>query len=96
MMILLWFVVNIAVLVHSLEVDIIPCLEAHNAKRRFHGVPELNWDAELAAGAAAWASHLSQNNILHISNANGEYGENLYTMTGYGTVGTCEKAVEYW
>ena len=75
--------------------DIIACLEAHNAKRRLHGVPDLTWDAELAAGAAAWALHLSQNNILHHT-SNGSFGENLYSMTDYGIAGSCAKAAEYW
>ncbi|KXJ21233.1 protein PRY1 [Exaiptasia diaphana] len=75
------------------DVDINACLDAHNAKRRLHGVPGLTWDAALAAGAADWALILARNGTFEHSYGN--YGENLYSMYG-SKEGTCEQGVKSW
>lgn len=76
-------------------------LEAHNAVRRFVGVPELSWSAGLAADAQAWADNLADTRncgLMHDVGAG--QGENLaagggtnFDLTAQGVVGgwSCER-----
>jgi hypothetical protein len=65
-------------------------LAAHNRERAIAGVPALEWDRRLAAGAAEWGSHLARTGAFdHSPDALGEVGdepvgENLFMGTrGY-------------
>ncbi|XP_020917047.1 Golgi-associated plant pathogenesis-related protein 1-like [Exaiptasia diaphana] len=75
------------------SVDLSACLEAHNAKRRLHGVPDLKWDSDLAATATSWAQRLASTDKL--AHSKGNYGENIYFSWGTNE-GTCEEAVQSW
>ncbi len=68
--------------------------EAHNAVRRFLGLPELSWSEELAQGAQEWSDHLSQIcNLSHTPREQlGMLGENL--AMGGGSGGYLMSAVE--
>jgi hypothetical protein len=78
------------------------CLNAHNAKRALHGVPNLQWNATLASESAAWALYLAitwrPSVELEHSVSNGTYGENLYNYGSYpaGSVSTCAAGVTSW
>jgi hypothetical protein len=63
-------------------------LAAHNRERLQAGVPRLEWDDELAAGAAKWGAYLARSGeFRHSPQASGEgepLGENLFMGTkGY-------------
>lgn len=58
-------------------------LKQHNLYRNEVGVPNLEWDDELAAYAQKWADHLAKScNMVHSS---GSYGENIYWTSGSST-----------
>jgi uncharacterized protein YkwD len=63
-----------------------PILAAHNAERRLVGVPDLVWDARLAADAAVWARHLATLGRLEHAprDVNPGEGENLWMGTAGG------------
>jgi hypothetical protein len=73
-------------------------LAAHNRERAQLGVPALEWDAELAAGARVWADALARTGRFHHSPADPSDpdtpGENLWA----GTPGAWapEDMVGYW
>lgn len=59
-------------------------LAAHNRERSDVGVPMLKWDAELAQGAAEWASYLSRTGkFQHSPDVEGQApeGENIWGGT---------------
>ncbi len=62
-------------------------LAAHNRERTSQGVPELQWDARLAASAKSWADHLgATGEFTHSADEPGVpvEGENLWAGTpGY-------------
>ncbi|XP_028519627.1 uncharacterized protein LOC110254426 [Exaiptasia diaphana] len=78
----------------NVDVDITACLEAHNAKRRLHGVPDLTWDDGLAGDGKAWALILAKKDG-RLKHSSGTYGENLYYSSSQN-IKTCEQAVERW
>lgn len=55
-------------------------LVLHNQARASVGAPPLDWDANLAEGAAAWAAQLGDNGMLEHSGAE-DLGENLWMGT---------------
>lgn len=57
-----------------------PLLDAHNAYRRTHSVPEVQWDNTVAASADAYASKC----IWQTDAANTVFGETLYVGGGDG------------
>lgn len=63
-------------------------LNAHNAKRALHGVPDLVWDDTLYAYAAQYAANYDCSGTL--THSGGPYGENL--ALGY----TLEGAIDAW
>lgn len=73
-------------------------LAAHNRERALTGVPPLEWDAELAAGAKIWADALARTGSFEHSPADPSDpqtpGENLWA----GTRGAWapEEMVGYW
>lgn len=59
-------------------------LAAHNRERATLGVPPLNWNADLAAGAKRWSDHLARTGAFeHSPNGpgNGRLGENIWGGT---------------
>jgi hypothetical protein len=55
-------------------------LAVHNSERAAVGVPPLVWSDSLAAGAQAWAEHVSQTGVVGHSTCCGafrDYGENI-------------------
>jgi len=56
-------------------------LDIHNNERKLHGVPALQWDADLAHKAQDWANHLAQ--IQQMVHSDGSQrpgqGENLFS-----------------
>jgi len=61
--------------------------EAHNAVRRFIGVPDLSWSSSLATSSQTWADYLADNQscgLMH--DPNNDYGENLYAYSTSGTL----------
>jgi uncharacterized protein YkwD len=54
-----------------------PILDLHNALRRKHGVPALEWSPALAAAAAGWANRCTWGNDPFA-----QQGENIYAATG--------------
>lgn len=56
-------------------------LAAHNDWRSQVEVPPLQWSAELADYAQAWANELSDRNAFE-HRSNNSYGENLFTGSG--------------
>ncbi|WQF78519.1 Putative CAP domain-containing protein [Colletotrichum destructivum] len=64
----------------GLTADQKAALDAHNAARTEVGVPALEWDDSLAAGAQEWATHLlSVGSLTHSQTA--DQGENLYMQS---------------
>jgi len=57
---------------------------AHNAVRRFVGVPDLAWSAELAADAQVWADHLATQGCALMHDLAAGQGENLAAGGGTG------------
>lgn len=72
-------------------------LDAQNLERAELGIPQLEWDADLAADAKAWAVHLARTNRFeHSVDAPGTepQGENLWAGTrGYYSP---EAMVDLW
>lgn len=59
------------------------CLEAHNARRRRHAVPDLVWDPKIAAYAAKRAEYIAERGIRAFKHPkNSCVGENLYAQGG--------------
>lgn len=73
-------------------------LAAHNRERSLIGVPALEWDADLAAGAKVWADALAQTNSFVHSPADASDpetpGENLWA--GTRAAWAPEEMVDYW
>ncbi len=69
-------------------------LKVHNDARKSVNVPPLQWSAELATYAQAWADQLAANggNLVHRTGS--PYGENL--AGGRGGAANPTKAAEYW
>ncbi|KAH7121651.1 CAP domain-containing protein [Dactylonectria macrodidyma] len=65
----------------SLTTDQQNALDAHNAARAEVGNADLVWDADLAADAQEWATHLVSVGSLVHSSTDGQ-GENLYMQSG--------------
>ncbi|TKW52411.1 Pathogenesis-related protein 1B [Colletotrichum tanaceti] len=77
----------------GLTADQKAALDAHNAARTEVGVPALEWDDSLAAGAQEWATHLlSVGSLTHSQTAN--QGENLYMQSN--TDSPCVNAANAW
>lgn len=61
--------------------------EAHNAVRRFVGVPELSWSTTLAASSQTWANHLAESLDCGLQHdPDNDYGENLYSAMSTGAL----------
>ena len=56
-------------------------LASHNRERTSLGLPELKWDADLAAEAKAWADGLAESGQMRHSTAGSGFGENLWAGT---------------
>ncbi|HEX4693326.1 CAP family protein [Sphingomonas sp.] len=67
---------------------------SHNAARRDAGVPDLAWDAGLAADARDWADHLAETGRFEHSTARKSEGENLF-MGSAGSY-SYEEMVRFW
>lgn len=68
----------------DLTVDQQAALDAHNAARTDVGVDALTWDADLAANAQEWATHLTSVGTLTHADLS-DQGENLYMQSGTDT-----------
>src|ERR1043165_8048154 len=73
--------------------DMDTILEAHNHKRKLHCAPPLEWSAELAEGAQAWADKLAKRGCA-FDHSSTKYGENL--AAGTASAMGPERAVEIW
>ena len=73
--------------------DMDTILEAHNQKRKKHCAPPLEWSAELAEGAQAWADKLAKRGCA-FDHSTTKYGENL--AAGTESAMGPERAVEIW
>jgi len=75
-------------------------LEAHNERRKRHGVPPLSLSDDLNEYAMKWAQHLADRDIFQHSNCdlNGErLGENIaYTWSSAGEHYSGEEPTEQW
>lgn len=69
-------------------------LKVHNDARKAVHVPPLQWSAELAAYAQAWADQLAAQGGNMIHRTGSPYGENL--ASGRGGTAHPTKAAEYW
>lgn len=84
-------------------------LNAHNALRRSVAkdasaglggavsIPPLTWSAAAASVAQAWANHLLASHRFAHNMDDRNYGENLYSESGYGsTIGSAARAFKGW
>ena len=69
-------------------------LSAHNIARRDAGVPDLDWDAGLAADAQDWADRLAATGRFEHSQARKGEGENLFM--GSADAYSYAEMVRYW
>ncbi|EFJ53192.1 hypothetical protein VOLCADRAFT_55219, partial [Volvox carteri f. nagariensis] len=71
-------------------------LERHNWYRARHQTPALQWDAEMAAEATAYAHVLARRDCI-LAHSMGMDGENLVTKRGYPSIdSTCILAPTAW
>src|SRR5829696_5581016 len=68
-------------------------VDAHNRKRKRHCAPPLEWSAEIADAAQAWADKLAKRGCA-FDHSTSKYGENL--AAGTESVMDAERAVEIW
>lgn len=77
----------------SLAPPLAAVLDAHNQARAQHCAPALEWSAELATTAAAWAERLASRGC-RLEHSQGGLGENLYAATAGSR--TPRDAVQVW
>ena len=72
-------------------------LEAHNAYRKQHHAPPLNWSDEAAAAAQTWVDKLAKENVLKHGNHHEGMAQNLamkYAIGGCNLSG--QEVTEIW
>ena len=71
------------------------CQVAFNRYRSAYGLPDLEWDGEISAGAQKWAQYLHDNR-LYFTDEKTNLGETLFFNDKPGAEATCKKAAEKW
>lgn len=66
----------------SVPLFLVAALYAHNYVRALHGVPECEWDEDLAEGARRWSIYLAKQRRLIHDNSSRNYSDNLYKSYG--------------
>ena len=73
------------------------CLSSHNTLRALHSSTQnLQWDAELATKAQAWANQLAHTKVFqHDGNRGTDVGENIYFASGPAEASCASAALEW-
>lgn len=59
-------------------------------------IPDLTWNAAVAAAAQGWANHIAATGSLDHNESRGDLGENLYMESGSSATGSGDRAFQAW